>query len=248
MRLTVANISNEIRPQDFQVALSALRRQALEDFGPEWSVNATLRGITRKLKKGDAPIEGIHDAIIYLGDSSKDPNGGVADALGYHSANHANLPFGFVYLNVCKEYGEDWTVTLSHEVLELLADPCAALTVAGPHPAKAGKSARYDLEVCDPTQGDTYFIDNVKVSNFVTKRYFDLPGGTPAKTNFLGLELKPFGVRPSGYLQYEDSHGSHQIDGERLSPQRKAARAMLDVASGRTSGRRNARRALRDME
>jgi len=34
--------------------------------------------------------------------------------------------------------GESWTVTLSHEALELIADPEVNLLVAGPHPSQPG--------------------------------------------------------------------------------------------------------------
>ncbi|HTA19008.1 MAG TPA: hypothetical protein VK989_06930, partial [Polyangia bacterium] len=146
MRLTIANISKSISAVDFRAAVAAIRRQVNDDFGPEWSVTATLRGTTVSIAN-KAPIAGQHDAILYLGDSSQDPTTGVTGALGYHSANHANIPYGFVYLDICAQYGESWTTTLSHETLELLADPTAMLTVSGPAPKGHKGSAYYDLEV-----------------------------------------------------------------------------------------------------
>ena len=73
---------------------------------------------------------------------------------------------------------------------ELLGDPAATLTVSGPDPRKPTRRVQFDLEVCDPTQGDSYLIDDVRVSNFVTPTYFGKAGG-PAATNFLKLKLKP---------------------------------------------------------
>jgi len=238
MRLTVANISKNIAPADFQAAIRAIGRQVAADFQPEWNIAATVSGVTTNLGNRKAPIQGHHDAIIYLGDSSQDPTTGVVGALGYHSANHRGIPYGFVYLDICKEYGEVWTWTLSHEVLELLADPTAAMTVTGPAPQGAAGTVYYDLEVCDPTQGDSYSIDNVVVSNFVGRSYFELSGGS-GKTNFLDLNLVPFGVRPQGYFQYEDSAGAHQVQGEKVTP------AMLSAKERMKDGRRNARQAQR---
>jgi hypothetical protein len=238
MRLTVANISTTIAPADFQAAIRAIGQQVAADFQPEWNVAATITGVTTSLGHRRAPIQRNQDAIIYLGDSSQDPTTGVQGALGYHSANHKNIPYGFVYLDICKEYGEVWTCTLSHEVLELLADPTASMTVTGPAPNGASGSVYYDLEVCDPTQGDSYTVDSVVVSNFVGRSYFDLTGGS-GKTNFLDLSLDPFGVRPQGYFQYEDSSGAHQVQGEKVTPGMLAAKAKMK------DGRRNARRALR---
>jgi hypothetical protein len=236
MRVTIANISKSISAADFRAAVAAIRRQVDDDFGPEWSVTATLRGTAVSLTNG-APIQGQHDAILYLGDSSQDPTTGVTGALGYHSENHADIPYGFVYLDICAEYGESWTTTLSHEVLELLADPTAMLTVSGPAPRGRG-SAYYDLEVCDPTQGDSYKIEGVAVSNFVGRRYFNLSGGS-GQTNFLELTLAPLGVRPRGYFQYEDKMGAHQIQGAEVTDQQRAARVLMK------QGRRNARRETR---
>ena len=236
MRLTIANISKSISAADFRNAVSAIRRQVNEDFGPEWSVTATLRGIALSIAQ-KAPVQGKHDAILYLGDSSQDPTTGVEGALGYHTANHKDVPYGFVYLDICEEYGEEWTTTLSHETLELLADPTAALTVSGPAPKGHG-SVYYDLEVCDPTQGDSYEVEGVAVSNFVGKHYFGIVGGS-GQTNFLGLALKPFGVRPRGYFQYEDKSGAHQVTGDKVTDKQLEARKRMKMA------RRNTRRAAR---
>ena len=241
MHLTIANLSKSIPTADFQAAVRAIARQVKEDFAPEWDITATLSGVTTNLKDGKlAPVEGRRSAIIYVGESAEDPTTGVEDALGYHADNHRNVPYGFIYLNICKAAGEEWSVTLSHEVLELLGDPTAATTISGPAPhghAHAG-SVYYDLEVCDPTQGDSYLIDGVKVSNFVGKAYFKLAGGT-GKTNFLDLELEPFKVRPKGYLQFEDSAGAHQIFG------REAEEAIALKKTRLASVRRNSRRDTR---
>jgi hypothetical protein len=239
MRLTIVNISKQVTASDFHTVVVAIGRQVTEDFQPEWNVSATIRGTTRSIGKGQAPIEGRHDAIIYVGDSSQDPTTGVGDALGYHSENHRGVPYGFVYLDVSAELGEEWTTTLSHEVLELLGDPTAALTVTGPAPTDVGGgSVYYDLEVCDPTQGDSYSIDGIAVSNFVGRSYFGLAGGS-GDTNFLKLELSQFGVRSRGYFQYEDGEGVHEVRGARVTEKHLAARRLMKNA------RRNTRRALR---
>jgi len=240
MRVTVVNVSHSIHSTEFHAAVAAIGKQVKEDFEPAWNISAILRGVTHSLA-GKAPIEGLNDALIYLGDSSQDPTTGVEGALGYHSTNHKDIPYGFVYLDICSEYGEEWTTTLSHEVLELLGDPAATLTVSGPDPRKATRRVQFDVEVCDPTQGDSYLIDDVRVSNFVTPTYFGKAGG-PSATNFLKLALKPFGVRPGGYFQYEDSRGAHQVNGkqaEAVLARRAAARKLMGLA------RRNTRRAER---
>jgi hypothetical protein len=236
MRLTIANISKSITAAEFRNAVRAIRRQVDEDFGPEWNVTAALRATALNIS-AQARLDGKHDAILYVGDSSQDPTTGVEGALGYHAENHENTPYGFVYLDICGEFAESWTSCLSHETLELLADPTAALTVTGPSPKGHG-SVYYDLEVCDPTQGDSYQIDGVEVSNFVGRAWFRLAGGS-GQTNFLELPLKPLGVRARGYFQYEDGSHVYQVKGENVTARAFAARERLEKV------RRNARRAAR---
>ncbi len=202
------------------------------------ALHATLKAIALSLGDKKAPIQKDADAVIYLGDSSQDPTTGVKGALGYHSANNMKLPYGFVYLDICAKSKEVWTCTLSHEVLELLGDPDAAMTVTGPVPKGTPGTVHYDLEVCDPTQGDQYSIDNVVVSNFVGKQHFELSGGS-GRTNFLSLPLRAFGVRPGGYFQYEKGRRAHQIFGSRVTKDQKAARKEMKNI------RRNARRVER---
>ena len=115
------------------------------------------------------------------------------------------------------------------------ADPDAAMTITGPAPNGAPGNVYCDLEVADPIQGDSYDIDNVVVSNFVGRSYFGLTGGS-GQSNYLNLPLVPFGVRPGGYFQYEDSTGEHQIQGRRVTARQLAAKKLMK------SGRRNERR------
>ncbi|HUN85587.1 MAG TPA: hypothetical protein VMU48_14500 [Terracidiphilus sp.] len=235
MKLTIANVSTQVATADFNAAVAAIGKQVTQHFQPEWSISASLKPIALPLDGKKAPVQKDADAIIYLGDSSEDPTIGVKGALGYHSANNGKIPYGFVYLDICARYKEVWTCTLSHEVLELLGDPDAAMTVAGPAPKGKTGTVYYDLEVCDPTQGDQYSINRVVVSNFVCKRYFALSGGS-GKTNYLNLRLTPFGVRPGGYFQYEIGNRAHQIFGSRVTKDQKAAKRKMKKV------RRNARR------
>jgi len=238
MNLTIANISASIDDPTLANVVAALARQVSQDFQPEWGAGVQLAGTRLDLNGTQASINTATDAIIYLGDSSQDPTTGVSNAYGYHSDNYSHIPYGFVFLDVCAAYGEVWSCTLSHELLELLADPTAVLTVAGGDPNNPNAEVYYDLEVCDPTQGDTYLVNGVTVSNFVNRSYFGMPGGA-ASTNFLNLALQPFKARPGGYFQYEDSTGSHPIDGSRVDAKRIAARKILGEY------RRNGRRAAR---
>ncbi|KAA6463287.1 hypothetical protein DYQ86_08205 [Acidobacteria bacterium AB60] len=235
MNLVVANVSTRIPHGSFRAAIRAIQKQVTNHFKAEWNLGAEIMPIALPLGARKAPVQKNADAVIYLCNSSNDPAVGVKDAYGYHAANNKGIPYGFVYLDVCAQSDESWTCTLSHEVLELLGDPDAVLTVTGPSPKNPQKTVYYDLEVCDPTQGDTYTIDDVEVSNFVGRRYFGMSGGS-GRTNHLNRRLPQFGVRPGGYLQYELSGKAHVIYGPEVTDAQKAAKKKMKHV------RRNARR------
>src|SRR6266508_2764605 len=121
------------------------------------------------------PVELRGDAILYLLDDVHDP--GVEDILGSHAENAHGIPFGFVYTAISDRLGEPWSVTLSHEALELLGDANVNKLAAGPDPRDPKHPDRYVLhwfEMCDAVQSESYKIDGVAVSNFVTPLYFTI--------------------------------------------------------------------------
>jgi hypothetical protein len=242
MNLTIAKLTTSVTDAQFQAAVSAITKQVQNEFAQEWGISASLSGQNLDITTGALRLQGAQNIILYFGSSVDDPTTGVNGALGYHSRTNGDVPYGFVYLDVCREYGETWTCTLSHEVLELLADPSAIKTIAAPAPPGRGGEARYDFEVCDPTQGDSYNIDGISVSNFVTKSYFGLASDT-TNTNHMALSLEPFGVRPKGYFQYEVGQNTFQVNGPALSQAELSARAEARAKMG--MGRRNQRRAMR---
>ncbi len=79
------------------------------------------------------------------------------------------LPLGKIFAKLDLDSGSSWTATLSHELLEMLADPWINWCAVG------SDSKIYALEVCDAVEADNlgYFIDNVLVSDFVTPAWFE---------------------------------------------------------------------------
>jgi hypothetical protein len=235
MKLTIANVSARVTQKRLRAVVAAIAKQVTRHFKPEWGIGATLNAIALPIGQKKAPINKGADAVIYIGDSWKDPYTGAAGSYGYHSFNNKRMPYGFIYLDICDRSPEPWTTALSHEVLELLADPDTVLAVSGPKPKHQSTTVFYDFEVCDPTEGDHYHIDGVAVSNFVGKRYFTMSGGS-GKTNYLGLPLRPLGVRPNGYLQYEQGSRGTQVWGPSVTDAQKRTKKKLEAV--RRNGRR----------
>lgn len=207
MLISVVNLTS-IPDQEVQRVLRSINRQIAEDFAPYWSMGATLRleGKTGTLPtvQNTVPAELRGDAIIYLWDQADVPN-----ALGYHFANFAGLPYGFVFTQISQELGEPWSVTLSHEALELIGDASANVFAAGPHPAHPNRLVFHWYEMCDAVQAEKYEIDQVHVSNFVLPLYFTIDNEVGSRNDFLGTRtgngtLQSFGVNPGGYVGFFD--------------------------------------------
>src|SRR5262245_43526190 len=135
MNISVCNFTSK-HDETVEKVLRAVNRQIAEDFAPYWHWGASLRLEGRSaIKKAKAmkerPQDLRGDAILYLWDDVAD----VPNALGYHDENNYGLPYGFVFTDLSEQLGELWSVTLSHEALELIGDANVNVLAAGPHPA-----------------------------------------------------------------------------------------------------------------
>jgi hypothetical protein len=202
MRISLINFTS-IPDEDVQAVIRVINRQIREDFEPYWGVGASLRleGKSRLLPGIQSPVDMRGDAVIYL---SEDPD--VEDMLGYHDINFTGIPYGFVFTWLSMELGESWTVTLSHEALELIGDPSVNRLIAGPHPVFPNLQVFYWYEMCDAVQAETYLIDGVEVSNFLLPLYFTQRQERGSRNDFLGRlpALVSFGVSPGGYIGFSN--------------------------------------------
>lgn len=238
MIISIVNRSKIINDEQIQTAIRAINRQIAEDFEPYWSFGATLRleGAVgaRTNKQTLADLRG--DAILYLSDVAD-----VADALGYHDTNFRGIPYGFVFTELCAKLKESWTVTLSHEAMELLADAQSNLLVQGPHPETPEREVFHWFEMCDAVQSQTYAIDDVEVSNFVLPLYFTPEEQEGGRNDFLGRlqkgkGLKSFGVSPGGYIGFYDpqtsSHITYAAAGDKKAQARIALKNVVQAGRG----------------
>jgi hypothetical protein len=257
MIISVINLTAGAKSDaDVLRAIRAINRQMAEDFEPYWGFGSRLRleGRTGR-DDGKSPINPADmrgDAILYVRDVVR-----VTDAEGYHERYFSGIPYGIVFLELSKKLDEDWTVTLSHEALELTGDPENNLLVQGPHPSKPHHQVFHWFEMCDAVQNETYEIDHVAVSNFVLPLYFTSSNERGGRNDFLGTITKPrkgggqtlrsFGVNPGGYIGFFDpaahGHVTWSLDDDRKGKQRLAAKGTLQTGRGRR--RADAKRSLR---
>src|SRR2546425_8365467 len=111
IKIAVINATSDVVLSDAEAApaVNALQEQVTSDFAPVWGTDADLTFVPR----GQTPPAGSW--WLSLLDSSDQAN-----ALGYHDLTSEGLPLGKAFVKTDKDEGLAWTVTASHELLEML--------------------------------------------------------------------------------------------------------------------------------
>jgi hypothetical protein len=235
MLISVVNHTTR-KDEEVQEGIRAVNRQIAHDFKPYWHIAAELRleGTINKHINPKTVPELRGDAILYLWDKVD-----VDDALGYHELNGRGVPFGFVFTEVVEALDEPWTVTFSHEALDLIGDPETNRLVSGPHPANRAHRVFHWYEMCDAVQDDMYRVDGIEVSNFVLPLYFTRAAEKGGRNDFLGtlddndLTLESFGINKGGYIGFYDpvtrKHETFAMAGDVRAKKRLEAKAKASL-------------------
>jgi hypothetical protein len=190
IQISVINESTVLSDADVVPVVAALQKQVTNDFGPVWGTAAQLTIVA----KGAQPPSG-NWWLVLLDDSDQ------ANALGYHDLTTEGLPIGKVFAASDLKAGTSWTVTASHELLEMLGDPNINLTVFVQNTNTAG--ILYAYEVCDACEDDSlgYQIDNVLLSDFVYPAWFE-SFRTEGSAQFDRMKKmqSPFQLLVNGYI------------------------------------------------
>src|SRR5271168_2898153 len=162
IQISIINASTVLTDTEVRPVVNASQQQVTNDFRPAWGTDAELTFVPT----GTTPPIGTWWLTI-LDDSDQ------AGALGYHDLTPEGLPIGKVFAGTDLKYGNSWSVTASHELLEMLADPNINLTVFVQNANTSGTLFAY--EVCDACEDDSlgYKINNILVSDFVYPAWFE---------------------------------------------------------------------------
>src|SRR5262245_40994185 len=120
----------QVSPSELTRVAAALQEQATRDFGPLWGVRATVNAFARL---DDVPLS----AWPVLVEADIHEQG----AAGVH-LDQDGQPFALV------QYDPAWSLTASHEVLEMLADPFGNRLQEGRSPRGGRQQVRILVEVC----------------------------------------------------------------------------------------------------
>jgi len=191
-RIILTNKSSVNIPlSDINDVAGALQTQLDRDFTPVWGIRGTIVA----LKKGEVVPNGAWP--IYIVDN---PKGG----LGIH-LDQGHKPYAQV------EEGQDWSITASHELLEMLVDPYGHKLVQAPDitPNSDGHLVNYLVEVGDPCEVFSYTINGVSVSDFVTPEYYNEAAAQGTEVDFLQRLSKAYEVPAGCYISWIDPQDRH---------------------------------------
>ncbi len=245
IKLSIVNQSTAFPDAQLPVLANALQIQVTRDFFPEWGVQAQLYWTP----SGSHPTAD-HWVIALL------DNADVSGALGYHDITPAGMPLGKVFVKTTVSDGGLVSVTTSHELLEMLADPDINLTAELDN-ASGSPSKFYAYEVADAVESDADGYDisvpsnftggpaTVHVSDFVLPSWFE-GFRTTGPFDFMGHLSQPFTLDPGGYIGFLDL--ANLGAGWQQQTAKTGMSAQARAAARPRPGSRRERRALRRAE
>ena len=208
--VAIVSLTSDIPTRLILQAAAAIQKQITRDFAPYWGSRVTVDAF----QDLESVPSDYHPIVIFGGGDE------LVDQLGYaigeqraadivddfergrmsglHMNSYTRQPFALVAAN------DTWTVTLSHETLEMITDPFGNRLVAASHPLDPQRRVRYLLEVCDPCQAVWYPVNGVPVCDFYCPRYFDPVLPDRDRYSFTGAIERPLQILEGGYLSWID--------------------------------------------
>jgi hypothetical protein len=184
---------DSIPPSELTRGAAALQKQLHRDFRPLWRVDATVDAFVRL---EDVPL-GYWPVVVR--DDIGEPG-----AAGVH-LDRQGQPFALV------QYSNQWTLTASHEVLEMTADPFGNRLRASQSVNSDQGRVEYLVEICDPCEDAafSYHVNGIAVSDFYTPHFFDPVKNGCVRYSFTGAITEPRQVLKGGYLSWHDPVSDH---------------------------------------
>lgn len=212
----VSNRSTQVSDSDVQRMTVACSKQIATHVAPAYG----LLPVSVVYLARNTPAPSKSARIITVMDELDDPQ-----ALGYHTEDSGEHIYGVVGTKVAMAQGAKaltgpYSISsiLSHEVAEAFIDPyCSGW-------ADSGKGYLVALEACDPVENDTYTIDGIGVSNFVTTEWFNPQAAKTDRFDYMGHLKAPFTMSKGGYWVQSKAGRASQKFGEQMPEWRRLAK------------------------
>jgi len=187
--ISVVNLSTVVTDAEVETAVAAIQIQVDRDFAPIWNMPANLVFVPKT-----ATVPATSWVLQVLDNSDQ------AGALGYHELNTTEVPLAKIFAKTDLENNLSWSVTMSHEILEMIGDPYVDISVFVQTTATEGYL--FAFEMCDAVEDDSigYKINDVLVSDFVLPPFYETGAVAGAKFDFCGHLTAPLSIAPGGYM------------------------------------------------
>jgi len=180
-----------VKPQQLMKVAAALQKQVTRDVSPIWGIHATVDAFASldDVEIGYWPIIVVED---------------VPNAAGVH-LDQDGQPYALV------EFGNSWSLTASHECVEMLIDPFGDRLVAGRSPKPGQGRVEFLVEACDPSEAAqfAYTVNGVLVSDFYTPQFFDPVPAFGVRYGFGPHLRSPRKILKGGYISWHDPVSNH---------------------------------------
>lgn len=188
--LALVSESNRVRMGDLLKVAAALQKQTTRDLAPIWDIAATV-----------VAYETLEDVPTdYWPMIIRDDIG--MNAAGVHLDNNRQ-PFALI---TSSDSLDTWSLTASHETMEMLVDPFGDRLAGGDSPKPDQSRVNFLVEVCDPSEAAdfAYTVNGILVSDFYTPRFFDPVASSGVRYSFTGAIEAPRHILRGGYLSWVD--------------------------------------------
>jgi hypothetical protein len=184
-QLALVSDTPELGVSELTKVAAALQKQIARDVAPIWELQATIDAF---MHLEDVPPG--YWPIIVRDDIEK-------DFAGFH-CDQDGQPMALV------TSGQGWSVTASHEAIEMLVDPFGNRMVAGQSLKPDQGRVDYLVEVADPIGDKTYSVNGIEVADFCTPHYFDPIQSSGVQYSYTGAIPGPRQLLSDGYLTWHD--------------------------------------------
>lgn len=195
MHIYVVNESTILKDSEVQACLPAFQEQT-------WQLRAWWNTAAASLFFGKPSAEAWQ--IVIVDDADQ------AGALGYHDFTPGGRPISYVFAKTSRDYGYNWTGVLSHELVEMIADPYIQRC------EQTGDRQFHALETADPVEAEQFGYTITKggatvfVSDFVLPAWFN-PAATKGPFDYKRHCTAPLQVLDGGYAYIWDG-GWYAVD------------------------------------
>jgi hypothetical protein len=183
--ICVLNRSSVATDDEVRAIAEASQQDLTENFAPAWEINPTR--LTFVPHDDLTSWKGKPNLVVL--DTSDEAN-----ALGYHDFTPEGLPLGKAFAKTDQMYGSKLSVTLTHELWEMLIDPNIRLCVQDD---RRGVFVAYESSDAVEADNLAHEVNGISISNFVLPNYF--VNGAPGPYDFGHVIAKPFDLAEGGY-------------------------------------------------